>query len=89
MQTSIEIQNLKYGGCCNTITNKLNTLDDVSNVLVDVENSTLSFDYTTKAVFDAVNRTLAKSGYPLVDEKNTLGRKTKSYISCAMGRMGN
>lgn len=89
MQTSVEIQNLKCGGCANTITNKLNMLEDVSNVLVDVENSTVSFNYETKVVFEEVKTTLTKLGYPLVDEKNTLGRKTKSYISCAMGRMGN
>lgn len=89
MQTSVEIQNLKCGGCDNTITTKLNTLEDVSNVLVDVENSTVPFNYKTKAVFKAVNKTLAKLGYPMVDEKNTFSRKTKSYISRAMGRIGN
>ncbi len=89
MQTSVEIQNLKCGGCGNTITNKLNMLEDISNVLVDIENSTVSFDHANERSLDSVKKTLAKLGYPLLDEKNTLGRKTKSYISCAMGRMGN
>ena len=89
MKTSIEIQNLKCGGCATTISNKLNALKDVGNVSIDVENSTVSFDHTNTIVFEAVKKTLAKLGYPLMDEKNSFDQKTKSYISCAIGKIGS
>lgn len=88
MKISIVIQNLKCDGCGTTITNRLNTLEGVVNVLVYVENNRVSFEYTTEIVFEKVKKTLAKLGYPLVDEKNTFGQKSKSYISCAMGKIG-
>ncbi len=87
MKTSVEIQNLKCGGCCNTITNKLNTFEGVANVLKEVQNSTVSYEYTTDAVSEKVKKALAKFGYPLVDENNSILNKSKSYISCAMGKI--
>ena len=54
MNQALEIQNLKCRGCGTTITQKLNSLEDVSNVLVDLENSVVSFDYNTEAVLEEV-----------------------------------
>jgi copper chaperone len=88
MKTSIEIQNLKFGGCATAISHKLNTLKDVGNVSIDVENSTVYFDHTNIIVFQSAKKTLTKLGYPLIDKKNSFGQKTKSYISCVIGKIG-
>ncbi|NHF59598.1 heavy-metal-associated domain-containing protein [Flavobacteriaceae bacterium TP-CH-4] len=88
MHTTIEIQNLKCGGCAATILGKLNSLEQVENVSVDTDSSTVSFGYQRKEDFHAVKDVLAKLGYPLANEKNGLGRMAKSYVSCAMGRIG-
>ena len=89
MKTSVEIQNLKCGGCGTINTYKLNALKDVNNDLVAIKNSAVYFEYTTEAFFEQSNNTLARLGYPLAYDKNTFGRKTKSYISCARDKMGS
>ncbi len=87
MQTTVEIQNLKCGGCATTILNKLKALKQVRHVFVDTDTSVVSFEYDTEDDLQQVTATLAKLGYPLVNEKNSLGKKAKSFVSCAMGRM--
>jgi copper chaperone CopZ len=41
--TTIKIQNLKCGGCAHTITKAIQNIEGVSEVNVDVELSTVSF----------------------------------------------
>ena len=45
MKTTVHIQNLKCGGCANTISKKLNSLDDVSEVSIEVEDNSVTFEY--------------------------------------------
>ncbi len=77
MKTLVAIKKLKCGGCGNTIINKLSFLKDVGDVRVYVEDSAVSFNHTLKATFDSKKKSLAKLGYTLVDEKNSLGIKAK------------
>jgi copper chaperone len=44
MKTTLEIQNLKCGGCAHTIISKLNGLKGIQNVSVNIETNTVSFD---------------------------------------------
>lgn len=46
MKTIVHIQNLKCGGCANTISKKLNALDDVSDVSIEVEDNSVTFEYS-------------------------------------------
>lgn len=87
MKTTVYIQNLKCGGCANTITKNLSTLDDVSDVFVGVEEASVTFDYTAEHSLALVKETLAKLGYPEDGEENSLGAKAKSMVSCAIGKM--
>ena len=48
MNTTIHIQNLKCGGCANTITKNLAQLEAITEVTVNVEESTVSFAYPTE-----------------------------------------
>lgn len=85
---SFQIQNLKCGGCASTITKKVESLDGISSVVVDINESTVSFDGTE----ESANRTkvaLDNLGYPLEDDQNTTIKKAKSYVSCMVGRMTN
>lgn len=88
MKTTVEVQNLKCGGCETTILGKLQSLERVGNISIDAGSSTVSFDYGSEATFHEVKKTLAQLGYPLASEKNSLGRKARSYVSCAKGRIG-
>ena len=87
MKTTLYIQNLKCGGCANTITKNIATLDAITEVSVNVEESCVSFDYPTEEKLIEVKEKLNALGYPEDGETNSLGAKAKSYVSCAIGKM--
>ncbi|CAM1369797.1 Heavy metal transporter [Tenacibaculum soleae] len=86
MKQEIYIENLKCGGCANTITNGLKAIDKVSEVIVDVEKSLVTL-ITNETTLVVVKEKLAKLGYPEVGDKNTVLHKAKSFVSCAVGRV--
>lgn len=88
MQTII-VQNLKCGGCANTIRKNLEEFEGISDVQIDVENSQIDFELAQNEQLDAIINTLSKLGYPVSDEKNGLQQKVKSYVSCMVGRMSS
>jgi copper chaperone CopZ len=87
MKTTIPIQNLKCGGCANTITKGISAIDDIKNVSVNVEDNTVTFSYETEEQVNDVKNKLKSLGYPIDGEANTLGDKAKSYVSCAIGKI--
>lgn len=87
MKAILRIQNVKCNGCATTIINKITKIDDVSSVFVNIEDSTISFNYTKEDQIDQVKSTLKKLGYPVEGEQNTFGEKAKSYLSCAIGNI--
>lgn len=87
METTIHIQNLKCGGCANTITKGISSIDAIQNVSVNVDESTVTFSYETEDELNEVKNKLKSLGYPEDGEANTLGDKAKSYVSCAIGKM--
>ncbi|EAZ95790.1 Heavy metal transport/detoxification protein [Flavobacteria bacterium BAL38] len=87
MKTTIYIQNLKCGGCANTITKNLAQLEAITEVTVNVEESKVSFAYPTEEKLIEVKEKLKTLGYPEDGEANSLGSKAKSYVSCAIGKM--
>ena len=89
MKGTLKIQNLKCSGCANTILNKLPSIENINDVIVDNENDTVLFSYTTEEDLLLVKNTLVKLGYPVVGEKNVLTTKAKSFVSCAIGRVNS
>ncbi|TJY37275.1 heavy-metal-associated domain-containing protein [Pontimicrobium aquaticum] len=89
MKVTLNIQNLKCGGCANTITTRLSTLDTIDNVLVSNENDTVTFNYKEDKDLTKATDLLSKLGYPIAGENNPLTKKAKSFVSCAVGRMNN
>lgn len=85
--TTIKIQNLKCHGCANTIITQLTKLEGISGLTVnnDTDEVTLNFESDSQLV--TVNKKLSELGYPLVGENNSLPKKAKSFVSCAVGRM--
>jgi len=80
----IEVENIKCGGCANSIEKALLKFKNVDQVKVNFENNTIIiFGDADKQV---ISQKLAELGYP---EKgnNTIFCKTKSYLSCALGKM--
>ena len=89
MKTTIEIQNLKCGGCANTVTKKLSGINGLSDLIVNNENHTVSFNYENESTFIEAKELLNDIGYPAVGDKNALTTKAKSFVSCAIGRINN
>jgi len=87
MRNTIVIQNLKCGGCANTIITKLNTLETINNVEVDVDASKVSFDYTSSNDLELVEKKLIQLGYPPIGLDNNITSKAKSFVSCTVGKM--
>jgi copper chaperone len=86
MMTVIKIENLKCGGCAATIKKGLLSIENVSDILVDVANDTVSIT-SENVLIDVIKEKLSKLGYPEVGDKNTIVHKAKSFVSCAVGRI--
>lgn len=86
MKANIIVQNLKCGGCASTITKGMSSIEGISNVTVEVESSTISFDSISDNLETAYTK-LAQLGYPVVGDANSIGQKAKSFVSCAIGRV--
>jgi copper chaperone len=86
MTREIYIENLKCGGCANTIKNGLNEIKGVDNVEVNVEDSKVSFN-APENIVETIKAKLSKLGYPEVGDENNLLHKAKSFVSCAVGRI--
>ena len=85
-QETIIIDNLKCGGCANTVMTQLTAMEGVDKVTVDVITSTVIVDKEEKATRVLLLDKLTKWGYPEVGTSN-LVQKAKSYVSCAIGRL--
>jgi copper chaperone CopZ len=84
MKQIIEVENIKCGGCANSIKSALLKLEHVEQVEVDIENEQI----TVHGDFDklVITNKLDELGYP---EKghNSIIKKAKSYVNCAIGKM--
>ncbi|MDR0802551.1 heavy metal-associated domain-containing protein [Fluviicola sp.] len=81
---SIEVENIKCGGCMNSIKTALLKIAGVQNVSIDKDTETVTIDSTTDK--NILVQELSKLGYP-EKGKNNLMKKAKSYVSCAIGKM--
>ncbi|GER59382.1 heavy-metal-associated domain-containing protein [Patiriisocius marinus] len=86
MKTDITVQNLKCGGCGNTITTRLAILQGISDIKVDPETSIVSFNYETEDDLALAEINLIKMGYPPEGVENKILSKAKSFVSCATGK---
>ena len=89
MNFSIDVENIKCGGCANSIRKGL--IDDprVESVEVDIEQGRVVVEGDEQARPDLV-RALAQMGYPetgSVEGMRAAAAKAKSFVSCAIGRM--
>lgn len=87
MKTTVQVQNLKCGGCVKTISNKLSEIKEIKDVIVEKDSSSVSFDHQSADDASLVKEALKKMGYPTVDDENGFVDKAKSFMSCASGRM--
>lgn len=87
MRTTITVQNLKCGGCAHTITTKIASIENVTDVSVNQENASVSFMAITPEAALTVKNKLKTLGYPSIEEENNIVSKAKSFVSCATGKI--
>lgn len=85
--TTIEILNLKCGGCSNSIKKGILTIEGIDAVSVDLETSKVTINTSNGLIVSKVKQKLSSMGYPEVGDSNTVVHKAKSFVSCATGRM--
>jgi copper chaperone CopZ len=90
MKQTFQVQNVKCGGCANTLRKALE--DDFGEVRVELRTTpreiTLEIE---EEKIPLLRQKLISVGYPLVDEEldtiDTISTKAKSFVSCAIGKM--
>lgn len=90
MHYSIQVENIKCGGCANSIQSSLNRIDGISQVEVNIEAGLVDFETQTELATESAKKQLLKMGYPEVGSTeglNAMGAKAKSFVSCAVGKM--
>lgn len=92
MEQSIEVENIKCGGCANTIQKKLTEQFQPDTVEVNVEEGRITLNHSSGLDMAAVEEMLRGIGYPKrgsVDGLDNVKAKAVSFVSCAVGRMDN
>jgi copper chaperone len=82
------LDNVKCSGCANRIIQKLQALDHVSAVALEVNQGALSFEAPQSSWSD-IEKTLVALGYPRSGTTTGLAAVSadvRSVVSCAIGR---
>lgn len=91
MSYTVAVENIKCGGCANTIRSKLVEQQLAQRVEVDIEQGQVHVEGNPEWR-DQVIAALVKMGYPEVGSVEGLksaAAKAKSFVSCAIGRIDN
>jgi copper chaperone len=89
MTFEVSVENIKCGGCANSIVKGLQELEGIASVAVDVEQGRVTID-ADDSLRTAATERLLKLGYP--EQGSAVGlkaakAKAKSFVSCAVGRI--
>jgi hypothetical protein len=72
MKTTIEIQNSNLEIDKKAIVERLGTMKNIWNVLVDTDKALISFEYLNESSRDFVKRELHQMGYILINDTHSL-----------------
>lgn len=86
MEKTLDVANIKCGGCAHSITTKIENIEGVSDVVVSPENGTVKLSYESNNTLDKILSKLSAMGYPEATEENGLLMKAKSYANCMLGK---
>lgn len=85
----ISVENIKCGGCANSIRKGLLELDGVSAVEVEIEEGWVEVS-ASEALQPVIIKKLHVMGYPESGSAHgfgAAGAKARSFVSCAVGRL--
>ncbi|HSG10928.1 MAG TPA: heavy-metal-associated domain-containing protein [Gammaproteobacteria bacterium] len=89
MQHVIDVENIRCGGCANTIGKTLRKINGVESVDVDIENGRVTVEAGDDSR-ELLVRTLLSRGYPengSAEGIKAATAKAKSFVSCAIGKV--
>ena len=89
MQYVIEVENVKCGGCVNTIETNLLKISGIQSTAVDIDNGVITLE-ANENLRETIVHSLQSLGYPekgSISGASGLKAKAKSFVSCAIGRM--
>ena len=96
MNIQVSVENIKCGGCANSIRKQLQAFEGVDSVGVEVEGGqvtvAVSDAFDSEVIRSQILAQLLKMGYPetgSVEGLKAAGAKAKSFVSCAVGRMSD
>jgi copper chaperone len=87
MKHIYQIQNIRCGGCGNTIAKALSL--EFESAIIDVAGKTVTVELKDESEIAKGAEMLKKLGYPLSDKESGMVDKAKSFVSCAIGKFGN
>lgn len=92
MKQTFEVLNVKCGGCAHTLKTSLQKEFGEVEVDLDVEPRLITLDIEESAI-PSLRRKLKSLGYPMSDEDlskfGEVSTTAKSFVSCAVGKMGS
>ena len=86
-QITLEVVNIKCGGCAKTIINALEKLG-CTEISVSPDTQKIIFSVENPEISDQAKTKLEELGYPEKNSEaaNSFLKKAKSYASCAVGK---
>jgi len=90
MELNLELDNIKCGGCANTIVSQLKKKYAVDAVLVNHENGNVKIESSSELNRTEILDFVKSLGYPEKGTVQGLDKFTtnaKSFVSCAIGRI--
>lgn len=82
----ITVENIKCGGCMNSIKTALLKIPAIEEVSIDKETETITIIGAITIDRNEIITQLSKMGYPEIGNNNML-LKAKSFVSCAVGNL--
>ena len=93
MKYKFEVENIRCGGCANTITKKLSAIHGVEVLDVNVEDKqvVVTAQSANANLQNTLSEKLNKLGYPEAGSmgSNNLKTKATSVVSCAIGKVSS
>jgi len=62
-------------------------IQGVKSVELSVPENEITIDVDKHLTLEKVRKKLSRLGYPIVGERNSIGKKAASYFSCVIGRI--
>lgn len=92
MTTTLELENVKCGGCANTLLKALHSYKEIHEATIDPATGLLRFSHPEEFRLTGLKRKLRNLGYPVKGSLKGLEKAAAaavSYASCAIGKFSS